>query len=115
MTIDLAADEAAQERLCRFVAAAAGARRATIGSFAPLRGGAIQENWSVDIDLEGGAECRPPRPGAAHRRAPRGWPPATAALEEYRLAEARPGRRRGRAGAALAVQRSRRHRPRVSI
>jgi aminoglycoside phosphotransferase (APT) family kinase protein len=57
MTIVLAADEAAQERLCRFVAAVAGARRATIGSFAPLRGGAIQENWSVDIDLEGGGSA----------------------------------------------------------
>lgn len=54
MTIDLAADRAARERLCRFVAAAAGAGRATIASIAPLRGGAIQENWSVDIELEGG-------------------------------------------------------------
>jgi aminoglycoside phosphotransferase (APT) family kinase protein len=55
VTRDLAADAAAQERLARFVAAAAGARRATIASLAPLRGGAIQENWAVDIELEGGA------------------------------------------------------------
>ncbi len=55
MTLDLAADLTAQERLCRFVAAAAGARRAAIAAIAPLRGGAIQENWSVDIELEGGA------------------------------------------------------------
>jgi aminoglycoside phosphotransferase (APT) family kinase protein len=55
MTVELAADAAAQERLTRFVATAAGATRATIAAIAPLRGGAIQENWSVDIELEGGA------------------------------------------------------------
>ena len=38
MTSGLAADAAAQERLGRFVAAAAGARRATIAAIAPLRG-----------------------------------------------------------------------------
>jgi aminoglycoside phosphotransferase (APT) family kinase protein len=79
MTLDLAADKAAQERLTRFVAAAAGARRATIASFAPLRGGAIQENWSVDIELEGGARSgrhalvlrtdAPSRVAASHGRA----------------------------------------------
>jgi aminoglycoside phosphotransferase (APT) family kinase protein len=79
MTIDLAADGAAQERLCRFVATAAGARHATISSIAPLRGGAIQENWSVDIDLEGGAGAgryalvlrtdAPSRVAASHGRA----------------------------------------------
>jgi len=79
MTIDLAADAAAQERLVRFVAAAAGARRATIASLAPLRGGAIQENWAVDIELEGGANAgrhalvlrtdAPSRVAASHGRA----------------------------------------------
>jgi len=79
MTVDLAADAAAQERLCRFVAAAAGAGRATIAAIAPLRGGAIQENWSVDIDLEGGASSgrhalvlrtdAPSRVAASHGRA----------------------------------------------
>jgi len=79
MTLDLAADAAAQERLCRFVAASAGARRAAIAAIAPLRGGAIQENWSVDIELEGGAAaCRhalvlrtdaPSRVAASHARA----------------------------------------------
>jgi aminoglycoside phosphotransferase (APT) family kinase protein len=79
MTIDLAADAAAQERLCRFVAAAAGARRATLANIAPLRGGAIQENWSVDIELEGGASSgrhalvlrtdAPSRVAASHDRA----------------------------------------------
>jgi aminoglycoside phosphotransferase (APT) family kinase protein len=54
MTADLIADRAAQERLCRFIAEAAGARDATLAKVAPLRGGAIQENWAVDVDLEGG-------------------------------------------------------------
>jgi aminoglycoside phosphotransferase (APT) family kinase protein len=79
MTLDLAADTAAQERLTRFVAAAAGARHATIANLAPLRGGAIQENWSVDIELEGGASSgrhalvlrtdAPSRVAASHGRA----------------------------------------------
>ncbi len=79
MTLDLSADAAAQERLARFVAAAAGARRATIASISPLRGGAIQENWSVDIELEGGASAgrhalvlrtdAPSRVAASHGRA----------------------------------------------
>jgi aminoglycoside phosphotransferase (APT) family kinase protein len=51
---DLIADEAAQKRLSRFIAEAAGARRATLAGMAPLRGGAIQENWAIDVDLEGG-------------------------------------------------------------
>jgi aminoglycoside phosphotransferase (APT) family kinase protein len=55
MTVDLAADAAAQERLCRFLASAAGAGPATIAGIAPLRGGAIQENWAVNIELAGGA------------------------------------------------------------
>ena len=79
MSIDLAVDAAAQERLARFVAAAAGARRATVASLVPLRGGAIQENWSVDIELEGGASSgrqamvlrtdAPSRVAASHGRA----------------------------------------------
>jgi aminoglycoside phosphotransferase (APT) family kinase protein len=54
MTVALATDRAAQERLCRFIAAAAGARNATAANIAPLRGGAIQENWAVDVDVDGG-------------------------------------------------------------
>jgi aminoglycoside phosphotransferase (APT) family kinase protein len=79
MTSDLVADAAAQERLSRFVAAAAGAGQATIAAIAPLRGGAIQENWSVDIELEGGAKPgrhalvlrtdAPSRVAASHGRA----------------------------------------------
>ena len=79
MTIDLAADAAARERLCRFLAAAGGADRAAITAISPLRGGAIQENWSLDIDLEGGASAgrhavvlrtdAPSRVAASHGRA----------------------------------------------
>lgn len=79
MTTDLVADTAAQDRLCRFLEAAAGASRATIASLAPLRGGAIQENWSVDIDLDGGGTAgrhalvlrtdAPSRVAASHGRA----------------------------------------------
>lgn len=37
-----------------FLAEAAGARRARIRDSAPLHGGAIQENWRLDLELEGG-------------------------------------------------------------
>jgi aminoglycoside phosphotransferase (APT) family kinase protein len=55
MTIDLAADAGARERLGRFLEAASGAARATLGGIFPLRGGAIQENWGIDVELHGGA------------------------------------------------------------
>jgi len=54
MMTDLRADLAAQERLAQFIAAAAGARRAMLAGLTPLRGGAIQENWAVDVELDGG-------------------------------------------------------------
>jgi aminoglycoside phosphotransferase (APT) family kinase protein len=38
----------------RFVAAAAGAGSAAIGSVGLLPGGAVQENWLLDIDISGG-------------------------------------------------------------
>src|ERR1700730_18277365 len=38
----------------RFVAAAAGADSAAIGSVGLLPGGAVQENWFLDIDISGG-------------------------------------------------------------
>jgi len=79
MSLDLAADGAARERLCAFLTSAAGALRATITAIAPLRGGAIQENWSLDIELEGGTLAgrhalvlrtdAPSRVAASHGRA----------------------------------------------
>jgi len=50
-------DAQARERLSRFIAAAADAKGVTIATLEPLRGGAIQENWAVDIDIDGGARA----------------------------------------------------------
>ena len=44
----------AARALARFLASAAGAGAAEITSLAPLRGGAIQENWAVDARFSGG-------------------------------------------------------------
>jgi aminoglycoside phosphotransferase (APT) family kinase protein len=57
MTASALADAATRERLCRFIAAAAGAPTVTIARLEPLRGGAIQENWALDIVVEGGAQA----------------------------------------------------------
>jgi aminoglycoside phosphotransferase (APT) family kinase protein len=57
-------DAAADDRrgaLARFLASAASAGMVEIGSLAPMRGGAIQENWSVDARFSGG-------PLAGHQR-----------------------------------------------
>jgi aminoglycoside phosphotransferase (APT) family kinase protein len=43
------------EPLARFLAAASGARRVAITGLAPLRGGAIQENWALDADFSDGS------------------------------------------------------------
>ncbi len=60
MTVSgMLADEAARERLARFIAEASGARSARILRAEPLRGGAIQENWRIDIDCEGGTHPGP--------------------------------------------------------
>jgi len=54
---DLAGAEA-QGRLATFVRDALAASSVEVTALAPLRGGAIQENWAVDLAIEGG-----PRPG----------------------------------------------------
>jgi len=79
MTAGALGDAAAQERLCRFIAAAAGAQAARLVKVTPLRGGAIQENWAVDIDVDGGPQAgshalvlrtdAPTRVAASHGRA----------------------------------------------
>jgi aminoglycoside phosphotransferase (APT) family kinase protein len=38
----------------KFIAAAGGAKGATITAFTPLVDGAIQENWLLDVDIDGG-------------------------------------------------------------
>ena len=79
MTAGALADPAAQQRLCRFIATAARAGNATLASVAPLRGGAIQENWAVDVEIDGGRHSgtqalvlrtdAPTRVAASHNRA----------------------------------------------
>jgi len=44
-------DAAARERLARFAAAAAEASAARFVEAAPLGGGAIQENWAIEVEL----------------------------------------------------------------
>ena len=44
-----------QRSLARWLAAASGAERAEIGRIALLAGGAIQENWAVDAEFDGGS------------------------------------------------------------
>src|SRR5690242_6880243 len=47
-------DDGRRAALACFIACAAGAGAAEITSLAPLRGGAIQENWAVDARFSGG-------------------------------------------------------------
>src|SRR3546814_7388418 len=47
------ADGGRRERLARLIISASGATTARILGMTPLRGGAIQENWAVDIELSG--------------------------------------------------------------
>ncbi len=47
-------EAAARDRLARFAAAAAGAGSARIVEAAPLGGGAIQENWAIEVELADG-------------------------------------------------------------
>ena len=56
MSAELEAERLAgrKEALQDFLAAAAGAEAAEILDAAPLRGGAIQENWQLDLRFHGG-------------------------------------------------------------
>jgi aminoglycoside phosphotransferase (APT) family kinase protein len=54
MSAALLSDQAALVRLTRFLTDAASATNVTITKAEPLRGGAIQENWAVDIDIADG-------------------------------------------------------------
>ncbi|MGL4728019.1 MAG: phosphotransferase family protein [Bosea sp. (in: a-proteobacteria)] len=47
-------DADAQNRLARWLSEALGANSAAIVSLKPLAGGAIQENWLLDLDVSGG-------------------------------------------------------------
>ena len=49
-------DPATRQRLADFIARAAGARNATVVSLERMSGGAVQENWALDVDLDGDAQ-----------------------------------------------------------
>jgi len=55
VTAGLLADAGTLERLRDFVRSAAQARDVRVSNVKPLRGGAIQENWSLDLEIDGGA------------------------------------------------------------
>ncbi|MGH6932840.1 MAG: phosphotransferase family protein [Dongiaceae bacterium] len=57
MTIRLLDDAAARERLSQFIRSASAARSVALTKVEPLRGGAIQENWAVDAELDGGSKA----------------------------------------------------------
>ena len=62
-------------RLASWLAAALGAAAVRVlGSERLLGGGAIQENWALDLELEGGPRDGQACAGAAHRRALAAWP-----------------------------------------
>lgn len=46
-------DPATRQRLAEFVARAAGARNASIIALEQMSGGAVQENWALDVDVDG--------------------------------------------------------------
>jgi aminoglycoside phosphotransferase (APT) family kinase protein len=73
------ADPAVLERLRAFIASAAQAPGVEISRVHPLQGGAIQENWALDVEIDGGERAgrhalvlradAPSRVAASHRRA----------------------------------------------
>ena len=46
-------DPDTRQRLAEFIAHAAGARSATVTAFERMSGGAVQENWALDAELDG--------------------------------------------------------------
>ena len=46
-------EPATHQRLSEFIARAAGARNATIVALERMSGGAVQENWALDVELDG--------------------------------------------------------------
>ena len=58
MTPRLLEGEETRESLARFIAAASGCPSARLARVEPLRGGAIQENWAIDVELPRGATIR---------------------------------------------------------
>src|SRR5947199_5479966 len=73
--------------LARFLAAASGARTVEITGLAPLRGGAIQENWAVDAHFTGGVLAGDQRL-VLRTAAPTGVPASLDRLQEFAVLKA---------------------------
>jgi aminoglycoside phosphotransferase (APT) family kinase protein len=82
-----AAPEDRRAALARFLAAASGAKVAEITALAPLRGGAIQENWAVDACFSGGAFAGEQRL-VLRTAAPTGVAASLGRLEEFAILKA---------------------------
>ena len=73
--------------LARFLAVASGARAVEITGLAPLRGGAIQENWAVDARFTGGVLAGDQRL-VLRTAAPTGVPASLDRLQEFAVLKA---------------------------
>src|SRR5271155_4229839 len=82
-----AAAEDRRAALARFLAEASGAATVEITDFAPLRGGAIQENWGVDAYISGGAFVGEQRL-VLRTAAPTGVAASLSRLEEFAVLKA---------------------------
>ena len=76
-----------REALARFLAKASGAATVEITGWAPLRGGAIQENWAVDAYISGGAFAGEQRL-VLRTAAPTGVAASLGRIEEFAVLEA---------------------------
>src|SRR5438270_13198876 len=83
----IAAAEDRGAALARFLAAASGAESVAITVFAPLRGGAIQENWALDAYFLGGSFAGEQRL-VLRTAAPTGVAASLGRLEEFAILKA---------------------------
>src|ERR1700722_9597980 len=82
-----APEDRRREALARFLAEASGAATVEISGWAPLRGGAIQENWAVDAYISGGAFAGEQRL-VLRTAAPTGVAASLGRIEEFAVLEA---------------------------
>ena len=75
-----------RKRLERFLAIAAGAKSAALLALVPLSGGAVQENWRLDVEFADGP-YRGKRAWVLRATAPAGIPNSHSRAEEFALLE----------------------------
>ena len=75
------------DALAGFLAAASGAGAVEVTALAPLRGGAIQENWAVDADFDGG-KLAGRQPLVLRAAAATGVPSSLGRIEEFAVLQA---------------------------